>query len=94
MTRYYDDDIHEQDWDNVYITNSDSVQVIDQKTLGKEIAKNRMKIQLTQNQLAQTLGITLKEYILYENDSKLPTRNIINKLNRICKCNLYQIIHN
>lgn len=54
-----------------------------EETLGKRIASNRKRIQLTQDALAEQLGVTAQAVSKWENDQSCPDINILPKLAQI-----------
>ena len=51
-----------------------------EETLGKRIVKHRKKLKLTQEQLAESLGVTAQAVSKWENDQSCPDINILPKL--------------
>ena len=51
-----------------------------EQTLGKRISKNRKKLNLTQDQLAEKLGVTAQAVSKWENDLSCPDINMLPRL--------------
>jgi len=54
-----------------------------EETLGKRIVANRKKVGLTQDQLAEQLGVTAQAVSKWENDQSCPDINMLPKLSQI-----------
>lgn len=54
-----------------------------EETLGKRIVANRKRVGLTQDQLAEQLGVTAQAVSKWENDQSCPDINMLPKLSRI-----------
>lgn len=54
-----------------------------EETLGKRIVSNRKRIRLTQDQLAERLGVTAQAVSKWENDQSCPDINMLPKLAQI-----------
>ena len=54
-----------------------------EQTLGKRIVTNRKRVKLTQDQLAERLGVTAQAVSKWENDQSCPDINILPKLAEI-----------
>jgi len=55
------------------------------KTLGSRIRESRKQSNLTQDQLARSLGISKRTIVYYESDKNSPTVNTLNEIAKICK---------
>lgn len=51
--------------------------------LGKRIKELRNKSKLTQTQLAEQVGVTKSTIVAYENDSRLPSYEVLIKMSKI-----------
>ena len=51
-----------------------------EQTLGKRIVDNRKRLKLTQDQLAEKLGVTAQAVSKWENDQSCPDITILPKL--------------
>lgn len=63
-------------------------------TLGKRIAQHRKKLGLTQDQLAESLGVTAQAVSKWENDQSCPDINILPKLAQIFGVSIDSLLGN
>ena len=63
-------------------------------TLGKRIAQHRKKLGLTQDQLAESLGVTAQAVSKWENDQSCPDINMLPKLAQIFGVSIDSLLGN
>jgi len=96
MPSYYNDDFidGEQEWEDVkwektLQEKTKQIQsTINLDTFDRQLISARQKSQYTINQLAQALGIKLKDLESYESGKIIPEKKIIEKINRILSTRL------
>ena len=62
------------------------------QTLGKRIMENRKRLALTQDQLAEKLGVTPQAVSKWENDQSCPDISILSENNRTSSVSIASIL--
>ena len=79
-----------QDWDEVIITSSDSLNnnLESKSSFGRLLINARQQARITKHDLSQSLNIKLSLLTDYENDKLLPEKKVISKMNKILNSKL------